>query len=93
MPRREINGERLRAIREARELSQEELSRLAGIDPIHISRLEREETKHPYPKTVRALAKALEVDPDELRKDAGEGGVSPLVLRPYAGSFADRMAV
>lgn len=84
---REFDGERLRAVRDMRLLSQEELAELSGVNEIHISRLERGETKHPYPRTIRRLARALEVDPDELLVKDENG---PLVLRPYEGTFAAR---
>ena len=52
-------GARLRRLREAAGLTQEELASKAGLTPKAISVLERGERKRPYPHTVRALADAL----------------------------------
>ena len=52
-------GGRLRRYRELAGLSQEELAERAGLTAKGISALERGERQHPYPQTVRALAKAL----------------------------------
>ncbi len=52
-------GERLRRLREAAGLSQEELASRAGLSPKAISLLERGQRKRPYPHTVRSLADAL----------------------------------
>ena len=52
-------GARLRRLREAAGLTQEQLASKAGLTPKAISVLERGERKRPYPHTVRALADAL----------------------------------
>ena len=52
-------GRRLRRLREAAGLTQEELAARAGLTPKGVGALERGERKHPYPHTVRALADAL----------------------------------
>jgi predicted ATPase/transcriptional regulator with XRE-family HTH domain len=54
-------GERLRQLREAAGLTQEELASRASLTAKAISALERGERKRPYPHTVRALADALEL--------------------------------
>ncbi len=54
-------GGRLRRLREAAGLSQEELAGRAGLTAKAISMLERGERKRPYPHTVRALADALDL--------------------------------
>ena len=56
-------GERLHALREAAGLSQEELAARASLSTDAISSLERGTRTHPYPATVRALADALDLDP------------------------------
>ena len=58
-------GHRLRRLREAAGLTQEELAGRAGLSPNAISDLERSRRRHPYPHTVRALADALELPEDE----------------------------
>jgi transcriptional regulator with XRE-family HTH domain len=58
-------GERLRGLREAAGLTQEELAARAGMTAKGISALERGERKRPYPHTVRSLASALVLTEDE----------------------------
>ena len=56
---------RLREVRERKFLSQQELAGLAGVTKPNISRLENGHQK-PRPRTVRRLAAALGVAPEEL---------------------------
>jgi transcriptional regulator with XRE-family HTH domain len=56
---------RLREIRLRKALSQQDLAGLAGLTPATVSRLEAG-LENPYPSTVRKLAKALGVDPEQL---------------------------
>lgn len=59
-------GARLRRLREAAGLTQAELAERADLSPNAISALERGERTRPYPHTVRALAAALGLEPEEL---------------------------
>ena len=52
-------AERLRGLRRAAGLTQEELASLAGLSPNAVGALERGTRRRPYPHTVRALADAL----------------------------------
>ena len=52
-------GERLRHLREAAGLTQEELAAEAGMTSKGIGALERGERRRPYPHTVRSLADTL----------------------------------
>ncbi len=61
-------GARLRRLREAAGLTQEELASRAGLSSDAVSRLERGQRKHPYLHTVRALADALDLS--ENQRDA-----------------------
>ncbi|HEY8596902.1 MAG TPA: tetratricopeptide repeat protein [Thermomicrobiales bacterium] len=61
-------GERLRGLREAAMLTQEELAERAGLSSKAIGLLERGARRYPYPHTVRALADALGLDPVERGK-------------------------
>jgi predicted ATPase/DNA-binding XRE family transcriptional regulator len=63
--RRTEFGERLRSLREAAGLTQEELASRAGMTAKGVSALERGERKRPYPHTVRSLADALELTEPE----------------------------
>jgi predicted ATPase/DNA-binding XRE family transcriptional regulator len=58
-------GKRLRRLREAAGLTQEELAGRAGLSPNAISDLERGRRRRPYPHTVRSLADALELSGEE----------------------------
>lgn len=58
-------GKRLRRLREAAGLTQEELAFQAGLTPNAISGLERGKSRRPYPNTVRSLADALGLSEDE----------------------------
>jgi predicted ATPase/DNA-binding XRE family transcriptional regulator len=58
-------GTRLRQLREAAGLTQEELALRSGVSVKAISTLERGERKRPYPHTIRSLADALELSKNE----------------------------
>ena len=58
-------GARLRRLREAAGLTQEELASKAGLTARGISDLERGKRRRPYPNTVRSLAEALGLSGDE----------------------------
>jgi predicted ATPase/DNA-binding XRE family transcriptional regulator len=58
-------GSRLRRLREAAGLTQEDLAARAGLSAKGISDLERGARRRPHPHTVRALANALELSEDE----------------------------
>lgn len=55
----------LRALRERASLTQEELAQRAGLTTHAISALERGVRTRPYPHTIRALATALDLSPEE----------------------------
>ncbi len=61
-------GDKIRQLRDARALTQEELAVKAGITVAALSRIERNSAE-PRPTTRRKLAEALEVDPAELVRD------------------------
>jgi transcriptional regulator with XRE-family HTH domain len=71
MPRKRTAAEHLRidlrTARIARKLSQLKLSMLSGIDQGRISKIENGEIKDPAFSTVRHLARALNMDPRDLR--------------------------
>ena len=58
-------GERLRELRTERNLSQERLAELAGLDRNYIGQIERAERNVALVNIVR-IAKALEIEPGEL---------------------------
>ena len=63
-----MNGERLRRLRKDRLLTQQELSRMTGISQDGISHLETEK-RGAQPSTMKKLAEALGVEPQELMKE------------------------
>ena len=60
-------GARLRSIREASGLTQEELALRAGLSANAVSALERGVRRRPQPHTVRSLAAALELSEEERK--------------------------
>ena len=65
MPEVEILHSNLRNLRELRALSQRELAAKSGLSVTTVNRIEIGERK-PMPRTIRKLAEALEVQPEEL---------------------------
>jgi transcriptional regulator with XRE-family HTH domain len=61
----EVDGARLRWIRERRALSMRELGMKAGVNPVTVGRLEKG-CRPAQLETVRKLAEALEVEVEEL---------------------------
>lgn len=59
-------GIRLRRIRRAQDVTQQQLAHKAGLNVITVSRLENGTAKAVYADTVSALAKALSVSSDYL---------------------------
>jgi transcriptional regulator with XRE-family HTH domain len=64
---------RLRATRERRALSQRELADMAGVSRTTIVSLEQG-ADSPFPSTIRKLARALGVAPDELMEPEATPG-------------------
>ncbi len=58
-------GKSVRRLRIERFMSQAELSKVAGVSPAHLGRIERNE-HDPHLSTIRKIAEALGVDPSEL---------------------------
>ena len=66
----EVNVVRLKALRQLRAMSQQELSEASGVGRATISRIERRETGA-QGRTLRRLANALGVGVEELVKTEG----------------------
>ena len=60
-------GERIAELREASALTQVELAERARISPSTLSLIESGKVERPHVSTIRKLAKALGVEPQELR--------------------------
>lgn len=71
-------GQKIRKIRKARGLSQEQLAEMAGISATHMSHIETANTKLSLPVFVE-IAEALEVRTDVLLYDAPRNSVSSSV--------------
>jgi len=67
-----VRATRLRWYREQAVLTQKELANLAGISPLSVMKIELGD-QQPRPKTIRALAKALRIKPQDLLDDDEEG--------------------
>jgi transcriptional regulator with XRE-family HTH domain len=61
-------GEKLKQVRTRRLLTQEELAEKAGVSAATVVNIERN-NQEPHFRTIRKLAKALDVDPTELLGD------------------------
>jgi transcriptional regulator with XRE-family HTH domain len=61
-------GDKLKQIRTRRLLTQEELAEKAGVSAATVVNVERN-NQEPHFRTIRKLAKALDVDPTELLGD------------------------
>lgn len=61
-------GEKLREVRTRRLLTQDELADRAGVSQSTIANIERDNAE-PQFRTIRKLAKALDIDPTELLGD------------------------
>jgi transcriptional regulator with XRE-family HTH domain len=66
----EVNGVKLKELREDRAYSARELAELAGVHYRTILRIEHGQ-ESVQPRTLRKLAQALEVEPRDLRKKKG----------------------
>ncbi|QYJ15173.1 hypothetical protein Rxycam_00988 [Rubrobacter xylanophilus DSM 9941] len=64
----EVDYTKLRRLRQERALSIRELSEKAGVSTETIYSLEHGRREWAWPRTVRRLAQALEVEPKELMK-------------------------
>ena len=70
-PSMEVDGAKLRQLRERQALSLRELSGLSGVNYNAIWRIEVGRTGA-QPRTIRRLAQALSVEPHELMKREGD---------------------
>ena len=64
-------GALVRREREAREIGLREMARMIGVSPTYLSKVERDEYPPPAEDKVKAIAKIIECDPDDLLARAG----------------------
>lgn len=85
---RKADGDALRLFRERRWLTQRQLAELAGVSRATVVELESGRNKDPRNDTLKAIAAALKINPDELLE--GTNGNGPLgVARPSLGRLLD----
>jgi transcriptional regulator with XRE-family HTH domain len=68
---RERFGEFVRREREAKEIGLREMAKMIGVSPTYLSKVERDEFSPPVEDKVRAIAKIINCDADELLARAG----------------------
>jgi transcriptional regulator with XRE-family HTH domain len=64
-------GEFVRRAREAKDIGLREMAKMIGVSPTYLSKIERDEFKAPTEDKVRAIAKIIGCDEDELLARAG----------------------
>ena len=87
-------GENLRELRRRMGMAQADLAEKVGLNRSSISTLETGAT-HPRPATIRALARALEIDPNDLFEgpQAQKEGAPPGSAHATAGGEAEKLEV
>ena len=68
---REKFGAFIRREREARAIGLREMAKLIGVSPTYLSKIERDEFPPPVEDKVKAIAKIIECDTDDLLARAG----------------------
>src|SRR4051812_13837014 len=67
----EMFGEFVRRAREAKEIGLREMAKMIGVSPTYLSKVERDEFAPPAEDKVKAIARIIECDEDELLARAG----------------------
>ena len=80
---REKFGALIRRKREAREIGLREMAKLIGVSPTYLSKIERDEFPPPAEDKVKAIAKIIECDADDLLARAGRvsSDISDIIKR------------
>jgi transcriptional regulator with XRE-family HTH domain len=68
---REKFGALIRREREAKEIGLREMAKMIGVSPTYLSKIERDEFSPPAEDKVKAIAKIIECDADDLLARAG----------------------
>src|SRR5882762_9528700 len=76
-------GAFVRRRREAREIGLREMAKLIGVSPTYLSKVERDEFSPPAEEKVKAIAKIIECDVDDLLARAGRvsSDISDIIKR------------
>ena len=83
--------EKLKKLREDRGLTQYELAKIAGISVVTLNKIESSDSAKPFAKTLNKIAKALEVEINELSES--EGKSSPDVFSEINAAICSRAKV
>src|SRR5258708_25138718 len=76
-------GTFVRREREARDIGLREMARMIGVSPTYLSKVERDEFPPPAEDRVKAIAKIIECDADDLLARAGRvsSDISDIIKR------------
>ena len=76
-------GAFIRREREAREIGLREMAKMIGVSPTYLSKVERDEFPPPAEDRVKAIARIIECDPDDLLARAGRvsSDISDIIKR------------
>jgi transcriptional regulator with XRE-family HTH domain len=76
-------GPFVRREREAKEIGLREMAKMIGVSPTYLSKIERDEFQPPAEDKVKAIAKIIDCDADELLARAGRvsSDISDIVRR------------
>jgi transcriptional regulator with XRE-family HTH domain len=76
-------GEFVRREREAKEIGLREMAKMIGVSPTYLSKVERDEFSPPVEAKVKAIARIINCDPDELLARAGRvsSDISDIIKR------------
>ena len=85
---REKFGAFIRREREAREIGLREMAKMIGVSPTYLSKVERDEFPPPAEDKVKAIAKIIGCDADELLARAGRvsSDISDIIKRQPGGT-------
>ena len=75
--RQTLAGTRIRTIRTQRKMGQADLAQAAGVSPSYLNLIEHNR-RRASPRVLRALARALDIDPDALQEEADESAAASL---------------
>jgi transcriptional regulator with XRE-family HTH domain len=90
-------GERIATLREERALTQAELAEKAGISPSTLSLIESGHVTRPHVGTVRKIARALGIEPEDLRRveelAAPKAGATPALQPSFNELFLEERRI
>jgi transcriptional regulator with XRE-family HTH domain len=88
---RNLVGERIRAVRKAKRLTQLQLAELSGLDDAYIGAVERGERNFTI-DTLEKIHSALQVGPDELLRSSRSQSKEELIRQQAADEFVSMVS-